>query len=59
MTNEQQAQQQAQFNAQNKKLAQMNDAEFAAAFDELTTEQAKKALQQLQQKTQNGNNNQA
>ena len=48
-----------QMQAQNKRLADMNDAEFAAEFDRLTDEQAKKALQQLQQNLQDGNNKQA
>lgn len=43
-----------QLNAQNKKLSQMTDAEFAAEFDSLTPEQAKKALEKLQQNAQNG-----
>lgn len=38
----------------NKRLAEMNDEEFAEEFDRLTDDQAKKALEKLQQKAQNG-----
>lgn len=43
-----------QYNAKNKQLTEMSDEEFAAEFDRLTDDDAKKAIEKMQQNAKNG-----
>lgn len=43
-----------QNNVKNKQLTEMSDEEFAAEFDRLTDDDAKKAIEKMQQNAKNG-----
>lgn len=43
-----------QNNVKNKRLTEMSDEEFAAEFDRLTDDDAKKAIEKMQQNAKNG-----